>query len=64
LLRDVPTATIPGTADVVTLAPPSFGDSGPMRRAGMTEFRRAFYIIGALWAACVFGLAILLVLRQ
>jgi hypothetical protein len=30
----------------------------------MTEFRRVFYIIGALWAACVFGLAILLVLRQ
>jgi hypothetical protein len=48
----------------VTLAPLSFGDSEPMRREGMNEFRRTFYIVGVVWAACVFGLVILLALRQ
>jgi len=48
----------------VTLALPSFGDSEPMRRGSMNEFRRTFYIVGVLWGACVFGLVILLALRQ
>jgi hypothetical protein len=58
------TATIRGTAGVGTLASWWFGDSEPMQEKGMNEFRRTFYIVSALWAACVCSLVILLALRH